>query len=70
MEGLEAWGIIQACSTQLRITPSGKVLGFDLVAIMMAVEAMGCCKQAALSLISSAEPGMLQGIRKLQNGNP
>ena len=69
MEGFEAWDVILRCDTQLRIVPSGNVLGFDLAALITVAEALGYGRQAFVSLIGSAEAGMIQGIREMQHGD-
>ena len=69
VEGFEAWDVILRCDTQLRIVPSGNVLGFDLPSLMQAAEALGYCRQSFVSLIGAAEAGMLQGIREMQHGH-
>jgi hypothetical protein len=57
------------CDTQLRIVPSGNVLGFDLPALLQVAQTLGYGMQAFVSLIGSAEAGMLQGIKEMQHGN-
>ena len=69
VEGFEAWDVILRADTQLRIVPSGNVLGFDLPALLQVAEALGYGRQAFVSLIGSAEAGMLQGIREMQNAS-
>lgn len=68
-EGYEAWDVILRCDTQLRVVPSGNVLGFDLPAFITVAEALGYSLQAFVSLIGSAEAGMLQGIKEMQHAN-
>ena len=69
MEGHQAWDVILRCDTQLRVVPSGNVLGFDLPALLSVAEALGYSRQGFVTLIGSAEAGMLQGIREIQHGN-
>lgn len=61
--------MILRADTQLRLAPSGNVLGFDLPALIGVAEALGYSKQAFVSLIGSAEIGMMQGIREIQHGD-
>jgi hypothetical protein len=66
-EGHEVWDIIQTCAAQVRVAPSGRVIGFDFAPMLAAVEMLGYCRQAFLSLINAAESGMLQGLREIQH---
>ena len=61
--------MILRCDTQLRIVPSGNVLGFDQAVLMQVAEALGYSKRIFASLIGSAEVGMLLGIKDSQHGD-
>ncbi len=50
--------------TQLRLAPSGAVLGFDQAALITIAEALGYSKHAFVGLVGSAEVGMVQGVKK------
>ena len=67
LEGFEAWDVILRADTQLRVVPSGNVLGFDLPALLQVADALGYSKHAFVALVGSAEVGMLQGIKELQH---
>ena len=69
IEGHEAWDVILRSDTQLRIAPSGNVLGFDLPALIEVAAALGYGMRPFVMLIGNAEAGMLQGIREQQHGD-
>ena len=69
IEGYEAWDVILRCDTQLKIVPSGNVLGFDQAVLLQTAEALGYSKRIFASLIGSAEAGMLLGIKELTHGD-
>ena len=69
VEGYEAWDVILRCDTQLKLVPSGNVLGFDLPARLQVADALGYSRQAFVSLVGSAEIGMLQGLKDMHHAN-
>ena len=69
LEGYEAWDVIQRGAMQLKLTPSGSVLGFDWPALLAMADALGYGRQSFLSLISDAESGMLLGIKETHHGD-
>jgi hypothetical protein len=63
LEGFEIWDVIQRGSGQLRLHPSGQILGFDLSALVSIAEALGYDAQALLLLFHYAERGILQAVK-------
>jgi hypothetical protein len=58
----EAWEVLLACQGQLRLAPSGHVIGIDMDAAL-GLAAARCHKLAALSeLLPAAEAGLVEAV--------
>jgi hypothetical protein len=55
----EAWDVLLACQGQLRLAPSGHVIGIDMNAALKISAARGC----DLAVLSAAEAGLVEAIR-------
>jgi hypothetical protein len=59
----EAWEVLLACQGQLRLAPSGHVIGIDMDAVLR-IGAMRGADLAALSeLLPAAEAGLIEALR-------
>ena len=53
-----------ACLGQLRLAPSGHVLGIDMTAALRVAEARGCDLAVASELLPAAESGLVEAMSK------
>lgn len=51
-----------ACLGQLRLAPSGHVVGIDLGVVMKIAEARGCDPGAVSELLQAAEAGLIEAL--------
>jgi hypothetical protein len=59
----EAWDVLLACQGQLRLAPSGRVIGIDLDAALK-IGAARCYNLAVVSeLLPAAEAGLVEALR-------
>jgi hypothetical protein len=59
----EAWEIIIACQGQLRLAPTGHVIGIDMDVVLSLASARGGCDLAVLSeLLPAAEAGLVEAL--------
>ena len=59
----EAWDVLLACQGQLRLAPSGRVIGIDLDAALK-IGAARCYDLAVVSeLLPAAEAGLVEALR-------
>lgn len=56
--------MIQRGSGQLRVSPAGRILGFDLPALVTIGAALGYDTQALLLLFHHAESGLKQAVKQ------
>jgi|TARA_Y100000031_G_scaffold39706_1_gene44698 hypothetical protein len=56
-----------ACLGQLRLAPSGHVVGIDMTAAIKIAEARGCDLAAVSELLQAAEAGMIEGLTKRES---
>jgi len=63
VEGWEAWDIAERCAGQLRLAPSGHVLGLDLSIAFAIGAALGCEARWLAEFLPEIEAGMIDGIR-------
>jgi hypothetical protein len=56
----EAWDVLLACQGQLRLAPSGHVVGIDLGTALRLGVARGCDHAALSELLPAAEAGMVE----------
>jgi hypothetical protein len=58
----EAWIVLLACQGQLRLAPSGHVIGIDMDAALRMAEAQGCDLAALSELLPAAEAGLVEAL--------
>ena len=64
----EAWDVLLACQGQLRLAPSGRVIGADLDAALK-LGAARCYNLAVVSdLLPAAEGALIEAIRAGEGG--
>ncbi|WP_442918154.1 DUF7697 family protein [Magnetococcus sp. PR-3] len=51
---------MQACQNQLKLAPSGQILGIDMNVAMQLARTIGLNEQLALELLPSAESGLIE----------
>lgn len=59
-----AWDVAMAGQTQVRIAPSGHIVGFDLPALFALGQAMGADAGDLAALLPAIEAGMLSGVKR------
>lgn len=65
VEGVEAWDVTTRCSSQLRVAPSGRVIGLDLGVVLTVGTALGYDGTALAELVPAVEAGLVAGLAKL-----
>jgi hypothetical protein len=58
----EAWEVLLACQGQLRLAPSGHVVGIDLNAALRLGAARSCDLVVLSELLPAAEAGMIEAL--------
>ena len=58
----QAWEILEACTSQLRLAPSGKVLGIDMTAALEIAKARNFDLEIVTELLREGEAGILDSI--------
>ena len=58
----EAWDVLLACQGQLRLAPSGHVIGIDMDAALKIGAARGCDLAVLSELLPAAEAGVLEAL--------
>ena len=58
----EAWNVLLACQGQVRLAPSGHVVGIDMDAALKIGAARGCDLAALSELLPAAETGLLDAL--------
>ena len=58
----EAWDVLLACQGQLRLAPSGHVIGIDMDAALKIGAARGCDLAVLSELLPAAEAGMVEAL--------
>jgi hypothetical protein len=56
----EAWDVLLACQGQLRLAPSGHVIGIDMGAALGLAAARGCDLAVLAELLPAAEAGFVE----------
>ncbi|WP_085440364.1 DUF7697 family protein [Magnetofaba australis] len=56
--------VVLACQSQLRVAPSGQVLGLDMSVALQMANAMGMERAAAAELLPWAEMGLREAISR------
>jgi hypothetical protein len=58
----EAWDVLLACQGQLRLAPSGRVIGIDIDAALKIGAARSCDLAVLSELLPAAEAGLVEGL--------
>jgi hypothetical protein len=58
----EAWNVMLACQGQLRLAPSGHIVGIDMHAVLSLVTARGYDLAALSELLPEAEMGLIEAL--------
>ena len=58
----EAWDVLLACQGQLRLAPSGHVIGIDMNAALRIGAARGCDLAVLSELLPAAEAGLVEAL--------
>ena len=58
----EAWDVLLACQGQLRLAPSGHVIGIDMDAALKLAAARGCDLAVLSELLPAAEAGFVEAL--------
>jgi hypothetical protein len=58
----EAWDVLLACQGQLRLAPSGHVVGVDMQAALTLVAARGRDLVVLSELLPAAEAGLVEAL--------
>jgi ABC-type amino acid transport substrate-binding protein len=64
----ETWDVLLACQGQLRLAPSGHVIGIDMDAALRIAAARGCDLAMLSELVPAAEAGLIEAIRAGEGG--
>jgi hypothetical protein len=59
----EVWDVLLACQGQLRLAPSGHVIGIDMDAALRIADTRGCDLAALSELLPVAEAGFVKALR-------
>jgi hypothetical protein len=63
LQEYEAWDVLLACQGQLRLAPSGHVIGIDMNAALKLGAARGCDLAVLSKLLPAAEAGLVEATR-------
>ena len=58
----EAWDVLLACQGQLRLAPSGQMIGIDMNAALKIGAARGCDLAVLSELLPAAEAGFVEAL--------
>jgi hypothetical protein len=58
----EAWDVLLACQGQVRLAPSGHVIGIDMGAALKIGNARGCDLDVLSELLPAAEAGLVEAL--------
>ena len=58
----EAWDVLLACQGQLRLAPSGQMIGIDMNAALKIGAARGCDLAVLSELLPAAEAGLVEAL--------
>jgi hypothetical protein len=58
----EAWEVLLACQGQIRLAPSGHVIGIDMHAALKVGAARGCDLAVLSELLPAAEAGLVDAL--------
>lgn len=65
-----AWEMILSCQNQLRIAPSGHILGIDMNVALRMAEVRGWDLEILLELLPEAELGILEALMENDSSQP
>jgi hypothetical protein len=58
----EAWDVLFACQGQLRLAPSGHIVGVNMDAALTLASARGCDMAVLSELLPVAEAGLIEAL--------
>lgn len=58
----QAWEILEQCTTQLRLAPTGKVMGIDMIGALEIAKARNFDLEIVTELLKEGEAGILEAI--------
>jgi hypothetical protein len=58
----EAWEVLLACQGQLRVTPTGHLIGIDMDAVLKIGAARSCDLAVLSELLPAAETGLVEAL--------
>jgi hypothetical protein len=64
----QAWDVLLACQGQLRLAPSGHIIGIDMDAALKIGAARGSDLALLSELLPAAEAGLIEAIRAGEGG--
>ena len=64
----EAWDVLLACQGQLRLAPSGHVIGIDMDAALQLAAARGYGSTVLSELLPAAEAGLVEALSREGSG--
>jgi hypothetical protein len=59
----EVWEVLLACQGQLRLGPSGHLVGIDMSAALKIAASRGCNLTVLSELLPAAEAGLVEALR-------
>ena len=66
----EAWEVLLACQGQLRLAPSGHVIGIEMDAALKIGTARGYDLAVLSELLPAAEAGLIEGLHVSEDAGP
>jgi hypothetical protein len=66
----EAWDVLLACQGQLRLAPSGHVVGIDMDAAVTLAAARGYDLAVLSELLPAAEAGLIEALHASEDAEP
>jgi hypothetical protein len=66
----ETWGVLLACQGQLRLAPSGHVIGIDMNAALEVAGARGHDLAVLAELLPAAETGLVEALSSDRDRGP
>jgi hypothetical protein len=68
----EAWEVVLACQGQIRLAPSGQVIGIDMDAALQIAAARVFNLAISSELLAAAEAGLVEGLAsaRVRNDGP
>jgi hypothetical protein len=66
----EAWEVLLACQGQLRLAPSGYIVGIDVNAALELAAARGYDLAVISELLPAAEAGLIEALHASEDAEP